>query len=147
LWWKRGPLGKLHNIVQWIGQSPQHQDEYAEKVRQLNPESTAAALVQGNVTRWGGDYEDLKRALHQRDALEEFVSTAIQHNQHGEQDAQVTAPKYDELTPEDCSILTDIMQFLQPFRMWQLMLQAHHMQGALYDVLPAMDELLLHMED
>jgi len=39
------------------------------------------------------------------------------------------------------------MQFLQPFRKWQLMLQGYETQGALYNVLPAMDELLLHMED
>jgi hypothetical protein len=147
LWWKRGPLGKLHNIVVWIGRSPQRRDKYEDKVRQFNPESTASALVHGNETRWGGNYDELQRALHQREALEEFVSTAIRHNQHGERDAQATALKNDELTPEDWSILTDIMQFLQPFRKWQLMLQGHRTQGALYDVLPAMDELLLHMED
>jgi len=58
-------------------------------------------LVHGNVTRWVGDYEELKRALQQREELEEFVSTAIRHNQHREQDGQETALKYDELTPED----------------------------------------------
>jgi len=39
------------------------------------------------------------------------------------------------------------MQFLQSFRKLQLMLQGHRTQGALYDVLPAMEELLLHMKD
>jgi len=147
LWRQQGPLGKLHYIIVWIGRSPQRREKYEEKVRQLHPDCTASALVQGNETRWGGNYDELVRAMNQREALEEFVSTAIRHNLHGERDSLATALRHDELTPEDWAILTDIMQFLQPFRRWQLMLQGHRTQGALFDVLPAMDELLLHMED
>jgi hypothetical protein len=147
LWRKQGPLGKLHNIIVWIRRSPQRRGKYEEKVKQLYPECTASSLVHGNETRWGGNYDELVRALDQREALDEFVFTAIRQNLHGERDCLATALKHDELTPEDWSILTNIMQFLQPFRRWQLVLQGHRTQGALYDVLPAMDELLLHMED
>jgi hypothetical protein len=147
LWRRRVPIGKLHNIIVWIGRSPQRRDKFNEKVKQLHPERVATPLVYGNGTRWGGDYNELVRALQHREALEEFVSTAIRYNLHGERDALPTALKLDELHPEDWTILTDIMQFLQPFRKWQLMLQGHRTQGALFDVLPAMDELLLHMED
>jgi hypothetical protein len=147
LWRQRGPLGKLHNIIVWIGRSLHHRDKYEEKVRQLHPDCTASALVQGNETRWGGNYDELVPAMNQREALEEFVSTAIHHNVHGERDSLATALRHDELTPKYSAILTDIMQFLQPFRRWQLMLHGHRTQGALYDVLPVIDELLLHMED
>ena len=147
LWRKQGPLGKLHNIIVWIGRSPQRRDKFEDKVRQLHPESTSAALVHGNEPRWGGDYDELVRALLPREALEAFVSTAIRHNLHGERNSLPNALKHDELSPEDWVILTEIMQFLQPFRKWQLMLQGYQTQGALYDVFPAMDELLLHMED
>jgi hypothetical protein len=116
-------------------------------VKQLHPDSVATALVYGNDTRWGGDYDELVRALQHREVLEEFMSTAIRYNLHGERDALPTALTLDELHPEDWTILTDIMQFLQPFQKWQLMLQGHRTHGALFDVLPAMDELLLHMED
>jgi len=147
LWQKQCPLGKLHNSIVWIGRSAQRRDKFKDKVRQLHPETTSPALVHGYETRWGGDYDELVRALLHREAFEEFVSTAIRHNLHGERDSLPNALKHDELSPEDWAILTDIMQFLQPFRKWQLMLQGYQTQGALYDVLPAMDELMLHMED
>jgi hypothetical protein len=51
LWWrKHGPLGKLHNIIIWIGQSPQHRGKYEQKLKQLEPECTAISLVRGNET-------------------------------------------------------------------------------------------------
>jgi len=101
LWRKKGPLGKLHNIIIWIGRSPQRRDKYEEKVNQLDPECTATSLVHGNETRWGSNYDELVPAIQQREALEEFVSTAICHNLHGEGDSLGTALKHDELTPED----------------------------------------------
>jgi len=85
--------------------------------------------------------------MNLREALEEFVSSAICHYLHGERDSLATAPRHNELTPDDWAILTDIIQFLQHFSRWQLMLHGHRTQGALYDVLSAMNELLLHMED
>lgn len=142
---KRGSLGKLYNYIVWIGRNPQRRDKYAEKLQQLCPEWTASSLVHGNETRWGGNYDELVRALDQRDALDEIVFTVIRHNLHGKRDSLATALKYDELTPEDWSILTNIMRFLQPFWRWQLVLQAHRTHGAQYDVLPGMDELLLHI--
>jgi hypothetical protein len=116
LWRRRGPIGKLHNIIVWIGRSPQRRDKFNEKVKQLHPDSVATALIYGNDTRWGGDYHELVRALQHREALEEIVCTAIRYNLHGERDSLPTALKLDDLHPEDWTILTDIMQFLQPFR-------------------------------
>ena len=51
LWRRRGPIGKLHNIIAWIGRSPQRRDKFNEKVKQLHLESVATALVYGNETR------------------------------------------------------------------------------------------------
>jgi len=48
---KRGPLGKLCNIIVWIEQSPQNRDKFQEKRKQLYPETKAVALVQGSETR------------------------------------------------------------------------------------------------
>jgi hypothetical protein len=147
LWRKRGPLGKLCNVIVWIGPSPQRRDKFDDKLKQLYPATKAVALVHGSETRRGGDYDEHVRAIQHREALGECVSTAIRHNVNGERDLLPTALQYDELRLGDWLILTDIMQCLEPFRRWQLILQGHRSQGALYDVLPAMDELLLHMED
>jgi hypothetical protein len=78
LWRKRGPLGKFHNIIVWIGQSLQRQDKLEERVKQLHPETTATALAHGIETRWRGDHNELVSALQHRKALEEVLSTAIQ---------------------------------------------------------------------
>jgi hypothetical protein len=77
LWRRGGPIRKLHNMIVWISRSPQPRDKFNEMVKQLNPESVATALGYGNDTRWGGDYDKLVHALQHREALEEFVSTAI----------------------------------------------------------------------
>jgi len=42
----------------------------------------------------------------------------------------------------DGNILREIMHILQPFRKWQLILQAKTHFGQLHDIFPAMDELL-----
>ena len=41
------------------------------------PNTKALALIHGNTTRWGGDYNSLTRALDLREPLEDFVAAAI----------------------------------------------------------------------
>ena len=147
LWQRRGQIGKLHDIIVRIGRSPQHRHKFNDKVQQLHPENVASELVHRNETKWGGDYNELVHALQHREALEESVSTAIRYNLHGERDSLRTALKLDELHPHDWTILTGIMRFLQLCRKWQLIRQSPRSQRALFDFLPAMYELLLHMED
>lgn len=54
-WPRRGPLGKLHNIINWISRSPQRRERFQEKVRKsLGPNTKALSLIRGNTTRWGG---------------------------------------------------------------------------------------------
>lgn len=50
---------------------------------------------------------------------------------------------------EEWDILRDIMDtgILQPFRKLQLMVQGYQHYKQLHDILPAMDELLIHLED
>jgi len=149
-WRKKGPLGKLHNVLTWICRTPQRRDRFEEKVRQNNRGLAvkALSLIRGNATRWGGDYDSLTRAFELRESIEEFVSAAIRRNQDGERDnTQPHALLHDELHLEDWDILRDIMDILQPFRKWQLMLQGRQHYGQLHDILPAMDELLSHLED
>jgi len=77
-WRRKGPLGKLHNIIVWISHSPQRRDRFAERVKQsLGPSTNALSLINRNSTRWGGDYDSLKRALELRDPLEEFIALAL----------------------------------------------------------------------
>jgi len=61
---QKGPLGKLHDIITWISRSPQRGDRFEEKVKQvLGPNTKALALIPGNSTWWGGDYNSLTLAF------------------------------------------------------------------------------------
>ena len=53
----------------------------------------------------------------------------------------------DVITSEDWKILSDIVQILEPFHQLTLDLQGHRENGVLYDIFPAMDSLLSHLED
>ena len=146
-WRKKGPCGKLHNLLVYITRSPQRRDRFEEKVKQLHPHSSLLTLICGNETRWGGDYNSIVRALELREALEDFVSSAIRRNENGERAETVDALKWDELLPEDWDTLAEIVNVLGPFRKWQLLLQSRKHHGQLQDIFPAMDELLSHLEE
>jgi len=125
-WRRKGPLGKLHNIIVWISLTPQRRDRFAEHVKKaLGPGTKVLSLINGNSTRWGGDYDSLIRALELCDPLEEYIALIIHRNE--DQDLFYPNSPYslglDELTPTDWDILKEIMYILQPFRKWQLILQ------------------------
>ena len=54
--------------------------------------------------------------------------------------------KLDELTPEDWDELRSIMNILKPFKDWSVKLQGKCKNGSLYEIFPAMDMLLSHLE-
>jgi hypothetical protein len=101
----------------------------------------------GNITRWSTDYESILRAFRLREAIEEFVRNAIRRNLNGERDRHnPDALSHDELFPEDWEFLLCVKQILAPFKEWTLRLQVRYSNGCIADILPAMDELLAHLE-
>lgn len=94
----------------------------------------------------GGDYDSLIQALELQDPLEEFISLVIRRSKDEEGSSNTTSLQRDELSPGDWNILREIMHILQPFRKWQLILQAKSHFGQLHDIFPAMDELLNQLE-
>jgi len=148
-WRCKGPLRKLHNIIVWISRSPQRLDRFAERVKQsLGPSTKALSPINGNSTRWGGDYDSLKRALELGDPLEEFIALALLRKEDLDLPHSNTTYSLglDELSPADWDILREIMHMLQPFRKWQLILQTQAHFGQLHDIFPAMAELLNQLE-
>jgi len=148
-WRRKRPLGKLHNIIVWISRTPQRCDQFSERVKKaLGPGTKALSLINGNSTRWGGDYESLIHALELRDPLEEFIALVIHRNE--DQVFSASNSTYslglDELTLTNWAILKDIIYILQPFRKWQLILQKKSHFGQLHDIFAAMDELLNQLE-
>ena len=99
------------------------------------------------MTRWGGDYEAPKRAFLLRDPIEEFVASAIR-NDVGEVNLQNPhSLRFDELSRDDWEELRSILNILEPFQACSLRLQGKCKNGSLSEILPAMDELLSHLEE
>jgi hypothetical protein len=147
-WRRKGPMGKLHNILTYILKTPQRRDEFANVVRRLYPAETVHTVFVGNITRWSSDYESILRAFRLREAIEDYVRTAIRQNRHGERDIRNdNGLVHDELLPEDWTFLLCVKDILTPFKEWTLRLQVRYSNGCVADILPAMDELLAHLED
>ena len=136
--------------VSWISRSPQRRDRFEEKVIQvLGPNTKALALIQGNTTRWGRDYNSLTRAFDLRQPLEDFIASAIRRNMDREHDGLPSSLQHDELSISDWDTLRDIMDILELFHHWQLKLQKKQKEhfGQLHDIFPAIDELLGQLEE
>ncbi|KAH0604073.1 uncharacterized protein H6S33_007104 [Morchella sextelata] len=146
-WRQKGPMGNLYNIITCIGCSPQRREPFEEKVKLSDPATNPLSLIQGNDTRWSGDYDSIVRAFKLRESIEDFVSATIRKNVEGAGEENIKALKWDELSTQDWDELRDIIDILGPFRKWQLILQGKTHNGALHDIFPAMDELLTHLED
>ncbi|KIX05612.1 uncharacterized protein Z518_03584 [Rhinocladiella mackenziei CBS 650.93] len=106
--------------------------------------------IAGNL---GGDFDALKRAFLLREPIEEFIAAEIRavsaearkcgkNRYQDENDIE-----RDELSIKDWDELRSIMDILEPFKKWPLKLQGKCRNGALHDILPAMDGLLAHLED
>jgi len=172
-WRKKGPMGKLHNIGVWILRTPQSRDHFSQKVRLARGREYTGPLIPliGNITRWSSDADALERAFELRDILDGFVGSAVTEERHAKtrrmsyvlpgasgieyQENDQDNPDLvtgDELTRDDWDDLKTIFQILKPFRRLTLQLQGtgtqrNHANGYLARVLPAMDDLLAHLED
>ena len=146
-WRKRGPMGKLHNICVLIWRTPQRREAFEQKVQQQVSNLTDASVpIVGCITRWGGDYDALTTAFLLRDPIEEFVASAIR-NDCGHRDTHnLHALHHDELSREDWDELRSILNISEPFKAWSLRIQGKCQNGSLYEIFPAMDELLSHLE-
>jgi len=92
-WRRRGPLGKLHNIIVWIMVTPQRIHAFKELSGGLMPR-------RDNGTRWNSWYEMLDRAIRLKAALVQTV-----HNED--------ALAKDSLSSTDWRTLSQIRDFLQ----------------------------------
>jgi len=101
-WRRKGPLGKLHNVISWISRSPQRRERFQAEVRKsLGSNTKAVSLIRSNTTRWGSDYDSLLCAFELRDPLEEFISQVLRRNENQENDGSPTSLHLDQRTPAD----------------------------------------------
>lgn len=145
-WRKKGPIGKLHNLVIHIRNSPARRIFFESKQREsLNDSNKIYRIVLNGGIRWNSSCDMIERALKLRDAL------------HLYQDHYCNVPaKEGPLVAEDCLIsedwleLTDLLHLLKPLKRMSLNVQSTALDGehgALHEGLTTLDHLLTSLED
>ncbi|RKK66485.1 hypothetical protein BFJ68_g18588, partial [Fusarium oxysporum] len=114
-WRKKGPVGKLHNVVKFIRSSPQRCELFKRISREndeaqeylLASESTAELeVVMNNDTRWNSTYLMISRALVKQGDIRAFLV-------HPE--VEKWLPEADMLKGDDWRLLAEIKLILEPF--------------------------------
>ena len=86
-WRKKGPIGKLHNIITYIRRTPQRLDQFTAVLQSTYPGESIVLPILGNLTCWSSDYMSLKCALCIKGAISSFIATAIEANRNGQRAA------------------------------------------------------------
>jgi hypothetical protein len=166
IWRKRGPIGKLHNLVYWIVRSPQRNDRLMALQRHLiaphRPEDTKEVyeLVKDVTTRWNSFDDAAKRALYLRSAIDELMMEEdLAHREYearyrrsGKPLSKMRKPPailQDRLDTEDWNVIALYHEILQPVKKATIDLQGHAggRCGAIWQVIGIYEDLLAHFED
>ena len=148
-WRRKGPVGKLHNVVNFIRASPQRIEALkatAEDLEQgpyhLTEESTAELqLRQNNSTRWNSTYLMIDRAWKKRPEIDLFIARL----DHSAPRAQRLSAE-DHLTSEDWQLLGEVRNILEPLYELTMETQGWPKNGQLHNVMTGMEYILTHFE-
>ena len=136
LWRRRGPVGKLHNVIVFIRSSPQRKEAF-KRVKIGDEAIDNLMPVQDNSTRWNSHYLSILRALKLHKRLDIFI------------DAYNKDIGSDSLSLSDWNHLKEIAQALKPFERVTQSLQSsagHGHHGSVWEWLPTIEVLLKSME-
>ena len=164
LWRRRGPIGKLHNVIHWINRSPQRCERFTNYrkvlIAPIRPDDKKEMyqLITDVTTRWNSFYDSANRAVYLQPAIE-----AILDDELGAYDKQVRQaglnsqrqqPKRpaildDVLSAVDWSVISQYLEILKPLKTATKQLQGHigGKFGSIWQVLPVFEDLMLHFEE
>ena len=125
-WRKKGPLGKLHNLVVHIQRTPQRRTKFSAL-------SHGLGLVRDNSTRWNSWKSEIDRAL--KPQIKEAIQRYCDRYKENEED---------RLFPEDWETLSKIKDILQAFE--DATLSTEGRKSTLENVIPTMDFILDTLE-
>ena len=140
-WRKKGPVGKLHNLVVHVKASPAHRYYFESKQKEVDPLLPVYKLVTNGGIRWNSTHDMIQRALQLRDALDLYQSHYRYDKQH--------PTLYDELTNDDRLELSELKELLKPMADSSREIQANSAygsQGALWQNLSVVDYLMSKLE-
>lgn len=150
-WRKKGPIGKLHNIVFWINRSGYLSERFEQLQRVFiaptRPDGKAETyeLVRDVETRWNSFDDSVERALYLRPAIDELMLEVKMEHERKKKTLPILA---DQLTDDDWNVLAMYHEILEPVKTATGLLQgeAGGRYGCIWQVLPTFERLLEHFE-
>jgi len=164
VWRRRGPLGKLHNLIYWCVRSPQRNERLMALQQTLvapfrpNDKKSEYELVKDVTTRWNSFDDAAARALYLRPALDELMmEVQLEHDAYVARchqsrrlvKKQAPAILADRLDNGDWNIITLYHDILAPVKKATMELQGHAGRGrfgAIWQVIPVHEDLVAHFE-
>lgn len=146
-WRKRGPIGKLHNLIRYIGHSSNRKDllqsiQLVQGESRQNSDTSAHSnprtyhLIRDNLTRWNSWYDAACRALQLRASIEEFIDHELVEyhaamtrysNSRSQNRKLPKKPSLlaDVLDADDWSVIAQYVTLLRPLKQAIMTLQGH----------------------
>lgn len=156
-WRRKGPVGKLHNIVRFIRASPQRMEAFKkagieEEAGQepeifsiSEPSRAELELKQNNTTRWNSTYLMIKRAWEKHAQIQTYLNSL-----ELEGPASGRVPVEDHLYPDDWRVLGEIQQALEPIYRMTMWAEARNSsrdgKGQLWSLQTGIEYVLEHLE-
>jgi hypothetical protein len=142
-WRKKGPVGKLHNLIRHARSSPARRSFFISKQKEADPETKRLYhLVMNGGIRWNSTCDMIERSIKLRDALELY--------QVAFKDDENEPCADDSLTNDDWLELSDIQALLSPLKQASLYVQSNGKDcthGSLFESLQTIDWLLTKLEE
>lgn len=151
VWRKKGPIGKLHNIVTFIRRTPQRREQFRSmEVSQFDLDNETVQnlmVVCDNDTRWNSACNMIERALHLRHRIDAFCAvnqrtTKRSRDDLNTRDDDYRSVRHDTLTPGDWDTLKELYNLTKLFRDFIARMEGRATTGsygALWEVLPAIE--------
>ncbi|TKA79670.1 hypothetical protein B0A49_04709 [Cryomyces minteri] len=156
LWRKRGPLGKLHNVIIFICSSPQRVEHFKQLC--AKHELSEKTLLMDNNTRWNSFYYAMQRAVSLQPAIQDYLDeqmfawSSYCNRLRASQTIKKGRPSTlsDYLSHEDWHTVNEYLAILKPLELITKLLQGNGeggSHGVIWQVIPAMEALLRHFEN
>lgn len=149
IWRKKGPIGKLHNIVTFIRHTPQRRDQFRSiEVSQFDLDNETMKdlmVIYDNDTCWNSACNMIERALtlcHRIDAFCAVNQRATKRNKGESVEDDDGSVRRDTLTPGDWDTLKELYDLTKPLRDFTARMEGRAttgLYGALWEVLPAIE--------
>lgn len=139
VWRKQGAIGRLHNLVTYIGGSDKRRRAF-EQSQKVDASDLSLQLVKDIGVRWNSTYDMIVRALRLQTAIRRYCD---EWEPDGEYDLT-----HDILQAQDWEELTRFETLLEPFDRATKRVEGNAYtgsHGALWEVIPTMDFLFLKL--